>query len=237
MPFGSFANILNNFRIFVKILRIMTRKVKQYSEAELIGMFGLERINEYYTPLMEEWLDCTTTLASDEQVLFDRIHKRAKKKIDGWQEEELKMKFIAFILELALLDDSDLYSTYLETTIEATVEGHFLKLKTDFMVAKGILDLPEMPYFHFQEWKKHRDPNGDPVGQLLEAFLIAQEKNGHKKPLYGCTITGKYWEFFVMENKAYCISKSYDSTEKDQLLQIVAILRKFKEILEMRLLD
>jgi hypothetical protein len=215
----------------------MSKKIKQYSEAELIGMFGLKRINEYYTPLMEEWLNCTTTLASDEQILFDRIHKRAKKKIDGWQEEELKMKFIAFILELALLDDSDLYSTYLETTIEATVENHFLKIKTDFMVAKGILDLPEMPYFHFQEWKKHRDPNGDPVGQLLEAFLIGQEKNEHKKPLYGCTITGKFWEFFVMENKSYCISKSYDSTEKDQLLQIVAILRKFKEILETRLLN
>ena len=215
----------------------MAKKLKQYTEAELIKMFGLERINEYYTPLMQEWLDCTTTLSSDQQILFDRIQKRAKKNIDGWQEEELKMKFIAFVLELAQLDDSDFYSTYLETTIEATVEGNFLKTKTDFMVAKGILDLPETPYFHFQEWKKHRDPNGDPVGQLLEAFLIAQEKNHHQKPLYGCTITGKYWEFFVMENKVYCISKSYDSTEKDQLLQIIAILRKFKEILETRLLD
>jgi hypothetical protein len=218
----------------------MAKKAKQYSEAELIKMFGLNRINEVYTPLMQEWLDCTTTLMDDEQMLFDRIQKRAKKKIDGWQEEELKMKFIAFVLELARLDDSDVYSTYLETTIEATVEGNFLKTKTDFMVAKGILDLPETPYFHFQEWKKHRDPNGDPVGQLLEAFLIAQEKNqiaNSPKPLYGCTITGKYWEFFIMENKTYCISKSYDATEKEQLLQIIAILRKFKEILETRLLD
>jgi hypothetical protein len=74
------------------------------------------------------------------------------------------------------------------------------------MVAKGILDTPEVPYFHFQEWKRHRDPNGDPVAQLLEALLCAQYINNNGKPLYGCTISGKYWEFFVLTEKTYCIS-------------------------------
>lgn len=212
-------------------------KEKSYSEAELVKLFGLTRINDSYTPLMAEWLDCTTELSSDEQALFDRIYLRAKRKIDGWNEEELKLKFIALVLELAHFEDSDLYNTYLENTISATIEGHFLKTKTDLMVAKGFLDLPEAPYFHFQEWKKHRDPNGDPVAQLLEALLIGQENNKNGKPLFGCTITGKYWEFFTLESKTYCISEGFDCTKKDNLWRIIAILRKFKEILETRLLD
>jgi hypothetical protein len=99
------------------------------------------------------------------------------------------------------------------------------------------LDLPSTPYFHFQEWKRHRDPNGDPVGQLLEAFLVAQELNGNGKPLYGCTITGKCWEFFVFKDRTYCISKMYDSTEADDLMHIIAVLRKFNYILETEILE
>ena len=216
----------------------MASKIKSYREAELIAMFGLTRlVGNHAHPLMQEWLNASATLNNAEQYLFDLIWRDAFAKIDGWQEEELKMKFISFVIRLGHLDDSDKYSTYFGRTIEATAEGRFLKTKTDFMVAAGILDLPQKPYFHFQEWKKHRDPNGDPVGQLLTAFLIAQEINHHAHPLYGCTITGKYWEFFVMQDKTYCLSKSYDCTEKADLLHIIAVLRKFQEILETRLLD
>ena len=55
--------------------------------------------------------------------------------------------------------------------------------------------------------------------------------------MYGCTVSSKYWEFAVLENRTYCISDSYDCTKKADLMQIIAILRKFKEILETRLLD
>ena len=39
-----------------------------------------------------------------------------------------------------------------------------------------------------------------------------------------------------MEGKEYCISKSFAATEKDDLLKIIAILRKFKHILFTRLM-
>ncbi len=211
-------------------------KEQSYSEAELIKLFELTRVPYGGTELMQKWTDCTTTLQPDEQILFDKLLNKVRNNIEGWHEEALKMKFIAFVLALGYLEDTPNYKTYFEETISATVEGHFLKTKTDFMVAKGILDLPQVPYFHFQEYKKQREPSGDPVGQLLEAFLIAQEKNKNGNPLYGCTITGKYWEFFTMEAKTYCISRSYDCTDKEDLLQIIAILRKFKEILETYLL-
>ena len=104
------------------------------------------------------------------------------------------------------------------------------------MIAEGILDKPSTPYFYLQEYKILKDPSGDPVPQLLEGFLIAQDKNKNGKPLYGCTVTGKLWDFFILDDKTYCISKFYICTDKDDLLEIIAILRKFKEILETRLL-
>lgn len=214
------------------------RKEKNYTEAELITIFGLTRIPYGDTDLMRQWTAPTSiTLTASEQELFDKILTDARKKIEGWKEEALKMKFVAFVLALGHLEDTNLYNTYFEETIFATVEEVFLKTKTDFMVAKGVLDLPQTPYFHFQEWKKHKDPNGDPVAQLIEAFLIAQETNKNGKPLYGCTISGKFWDFFVMEGKTYCISKSYDCTDEDDLMQIIAILRKFTVILATTLIN
>lgn len=215
----------------------LVNKTKNYSEAELIQLFSLIRLPYGETPLMKEWTDATTTLTVVEQVTFDRILQKARRSLEGWQEEELKMKFLAFVLELGGIDDHEEYFTYFERTISAKVEGHFLKTKTDLMLAKGILDMPQSPYFHFQEWKKQKDPTGDPVPQLIEAFLIAQEVNKNNKPLYGCTITGKFWDFFIMEHKTYCISASYDCTNPEDLLKIIAMLRKFVEILESRLLE
>jgi hypothetical protein len=104
------------------------------------------------------------------------------------------------------------------------------------------LETPKVPYFYFQaggvpQYKKVKDPKGDPTAQLLEAFLIAQEKNNNNKILYGCTVYGREWEFYIMEKRTYCISKAYNCTDNEDLMQIIAILRKFKEILENKLLD
>lgn len=215
----------------------MAKKIKQYGEAELIKMFGLKRlVGNNQHALMQELTQTQTILTAGEQYLFDDVFVDLAEKIGGWNEEMLKMNLIAFILRLGHLRETDEYKTYYESTIEATIENNFLKVKTDMMIAKGILEIPETPYFYFQEYKKVKDPKGDVTGQLLEALLIAQEKNNNGKPMYGCTVFGREWEFYVMIGRTYCISKPYNCTDKDNLLQIIAVLRKFKEILETRLL-
>ena len=216
----------------------MVRKSKNYSEAELIKTFGLERhVGNESNNLLIEWTSANEVdFSLVEQTLFEEILSNAIQHIGGWQEEDLKMKFISFVLRLGHLQDTPRFNTYFEKTIWADVNGFLLKTKTDFMVAKGILDMPEKPYFHFQEWKPHKKPTGDSMAQLLEAFLIAQEINKDNKPLYGCEVVGKTWSFVIMQNKNYYISKSYDCTEKEDLIKIIAMLRKFKEILETKLL-
>ena len=213
------------------------RKESKYSEADLVDLFGLKKwTGNDKIALMSEWTKAETSLNEFESYQFERKLSKAQDSIEWWHEEDLKMKFISFILDLAYLeDDTDKYISYFEKTIFATVEGHFLKVKTDFMLAQGVMDKPKKPYFHFQEYKKLKDPTGNPVAQLVEAFLIAQELNQNNKPIYGCTVTGKYWDFFIMEGKTYCVSKSYDCTEREDLVKIIAMLRKFKEILETQL--
>ena len=55
--------------------------------------------------------------------------------------------------------------------------------------------------------------------------------------MYGVEVVGENWKFVVMEKKEYCISKAYNAIIEEDLLEIIAILRKFKEILVERLFE
>lgn len=222
----------------------MANKIKQWSEAEIIDTFGLTKTKlngklstQSNTNLLKEWLNTTTILSSEDATTVSNLAQEALENVENWNEEDLKMNFIAFIIAISGLKSNDKFRSLYEKTVQATVEGHFLKTKTDFMIAKGVMDLVKVPYFHFQEYKKEKDPNGDPLAQLVEAFLIAQEKNKNGKPMYGAYVVGRFWYFVTMEGKNYCVSNAYNSTEEKDLIQIIAILRHFKIILEATLLD
>jgi hypothetical protein len=212
------------------------RQRKEWSEGELIRTFGLNRNAMTLTPIMKEWLDVQMPeLNVGEQYMFDEDLTNAQKYISGWNEEDLKMKFISTILKLGHFKDDDKVMGYFDKIISATIEDIRLTVKSDFMLAKGTLDFFETPYFHFQEYKPYKHPTGDSMAQLLEAFMIAQEKNKNGNPLYGVDIMGANWRFVTMEGKDYCVSDIFNSINKVDLLTIIAVLRKFKFILETRL--
>ena len=212
---------------------------RNWTEAELVLQFNLKRIATYQTDLMKEWLDVENpVLNSFEQGLLDMIYLKGVENMSTWGEEDLKMKFITYVLDLGYLKtDENGIIGYFDKLISAKVEGIMLKVKSDFMLAKGYLNLYKNPYFHFQEYKPNLKPTGEPMAQLIEAFLIGQEKNEKPIPLYGVEIVGETWTFVIMDGKEYCVSPTYISTKKDDLLKIIAILRKFKHILFTRLID
>ena len=213
-------------------------KKVNYNEDDLIDLFSLTRVADRQTPEMQRWLTVQTpVLDIVEQGIFDRILPFAIRDIAGWGEEELKMHFISQILPMAHLTGNGRYKAFYEKTVSAVVAGVELSTKTDFMLATSAFSRPKLPYFHFQEYKPLRNPTGDSMAQLLEAMLIAQEKNKNGKPIYGCEIAGEYWKFVVLKDKTYCISEAFNSVKKAELLSIIAILRHFKHILETELLD
>ena len=62
-------------------------------------------------------------------------------------------------------------------------------------------------------------------------MLIGQEKNQHKRPLYGCAVFAENWYFMVLDGREYSVSSGYISTNTDGIQDILLILRKFKHIL------
>lgn len=211
--------------------------MRNWREGELVMTFHLTPIRDRKTQLMEEWLNAPLpTFDAVEQANFDKHLHKAIHNINGWSEEDLKMKFIAHIIELGKLEEGNGITTCFDKTVSAAVEDIKLTVKSDFMVASGYMNVIKQPYFHFQEYKPALNPTGEPMAQLLEAFLIAQAKNDAPLPLYGVEVVGKQWSFVVMEGKEYCISPPYICTVREDLMQIIAILRKFKEILETRLM-
>ena len=96
---------------------------KEWSEGELIRTFNLNRIINNQTPVMQEWLDVQLPeLNLGEQYMFDEDLTNAQKYITGWNEEDLKMKFISNIVKLGYLRDGDNVMGYFDKIISATIE-------------------------------------------------------------------------------------------------------------------
>jgi hypothetical protein len=96
------------------------------------------------------------------------------------------------------------------------------------MIASGVRE-PEQPYFCFQEYKRFKDPDGDPAGQALAAMLAAREINEQRHPIYGAYVLGNSWYFMTLQNKTYAISRGHLSTRESDLLDIFRILRVLKQ--------
>ncbi len=211
-------------------------KKKEWKEGEIALAFGLRPLVKP-TPLMQEWLNVEKLILSViEEYIFNETYEKGLLHIQTWSEEDLKMKFISPILNLGKLTEDTNFVSMFDKPLSATVKQYKLSVKADFVIGSGLMDYMQKPYFHFQEYKPNKKPKGDSMAQLLEAFLIAQQENADGKPLYGCEVVGDSWRFVIMENTHYCLSRSFNSTIQEDLLQIIAILRKFRHILETVLL-
>ena len=76
-----------------------------YDLALIIETFNINVPDE--STLLNEWLAADYTLNENEQWLFDRVYARTR--IDGgyWNEEELKIKFVGSVFDLADVDTKD----------------------------------------------------------------------------------------------------------------------------------
>jgi hypothetical protein len=201
----------------------------QWTHGLVTKTFGLHRIYEGY-PLLDEWLTVNNHEMSDiDKELLEIRRQKLLRHVNAWNVETLKMKFIAFVLDMADYDVGNFQGIF-EAEMSASVHDHALKVIADFTVATVIEDLIEKPYFYFHEYKQKKNAK-DPIAQVLVAMLIAQEKNQDNKPIYGCHVIGELWHFMVMHKQDYSIHKGLNATDPAQLQQILLVLRKFKDIL------
>ena len=150
---------------------------------------------------------------------------------DFWNEEELKMHFLAHVFAIADLNVLPKMKLFYERILKDTVGGYDIFVKCDCMVATPFgINTPKSPYFFLQEFKKAKKPD-DPEGQMLLAMIAAQHQNSNQKPIYGCWLQGKNWTFTTLHDKDYCVSPTYDASVTKELHQIIYILQHLKGII------
>ncbi|MEM7532413.1 MAG: hypothetical protein AAF639_09560 [Chloroflexota bacterium] len=190
--------------------------------------FQVKQQAEY--TLLDEWIEGGDEPFDDAaQNTLQDLQKRLIKHVYSWNEQELKVQFIGPLLNSVDFDQEQ-YHPFFEREIAASYKNEKLAGEVDFVVASG-LRIPEQPYFFIHEHKKEANSDGDPLGQVMIAMVVAQMLNQGEHPIYGAYIVGRYWNFVILNGKEYAVSPGYDAT-KDELNDIYHILVKTKTIID-----
>ena len=197
----------------------------------MLNTFKIRSINDCTE--LKNWLDAQVSLTDLELGILDFALQRHRELARGWNEEELKMHFISPILSVANTNIPNICKTFFERPLHGIIDNYEMDVITDCMVARPkFAGDPDKPYFFLQEFKQaQRFGRTDPEGQMLAAMLLAQQINADEKYLYGCFVVENNWRFTTFKGLDYCISQQFDATKKEELLKIVFILRKLKDLI------
>ncbi len=205
-------------------------KLNHYDSAEVIERFSIEKSED--CSMLNEWLSASGSLTPTEKELLQEIRRDIQITGRDWNEEELKMNFVAIIFFIAKLNVPKKIQLFYERKLSGEVEGIPIAVKVDSMLATPTnANRPKTPYFFLQEFKRSKGDDHDPEGQMLAAMVLSQALNHDEKPLYGCWLQGKVWNFTTLVGKNYCVSRLFDAANVEDLHQIVFILRKMKDLI------
>ena len=188
-------------------------------------------------PLMNDWLQFQQPLTSEEEKVLEKLRLFLQDFADFWNEEDMKMFFIAPILQMVDFYVFEKYRVFMEAVFEAELVDSqnnrcTLRGRVEMVVATGKQD-PQTPFFFLNEYKAQRKVITDPKGQLLIAMLAAQAKNnGLNLPIYGMYNIGQLWFFVVLAGREYTTSKAFDATDTIDLKQIINLLQYVKAHIE-----
>jgi hypothetical protein len=134
----------------------MVKKEKiDWTVGLLTKTFKLSKVLENYA-LLDEWLTVENNLNPSDKAELERIRLPLLKNFNSWNEETLKMKFIALLLDLVNYDEIGDFQTLFDAEIKGVVDTIELKCIADFTVAKTIEDLIENPCFYFHDYKRKK---------------------------------------------------------------------------------
>ena len=205
------------------------RSFKEWTLEELDTTFRLQVLDN--SPVLEDWLTGTrqAQLSDFERQALHSFQILLHTHVYDWNETELAYNFIGPVMALADFSTKQ-FNFFAERAFSGTVDEIEMGGRPDGIIASGFR-APKQPYFCFQEYKKEKDPEGDPAAQALAAMLVAQELNQHRLPVYGCYVKGEVWHFMTLQERGYCISDGYLATRQTDLYDISRILQVLKQII------
>jgi hypothetical protein len=188
---------------------------------------------------LSDWLNCTVDITTEEQEAARFLQMLLKENALHWNEQELSLHFIGPLFNIVHFTVVMKMNLFAQRYLSADVidkNGHSITLfgRPDGLIASGYRS-PEVPYFAFQEYKKEKDPNGDPGGQCLAAMLAGQALNKESnRPIYGCYVVGENWRFMVLLGTEYAISPAF-SAITDEIFYVLGRLKYLKKQISQRI--
>jgi hypothetical protein len=181
--------------------------------------------------LLENWLQQATRveLSPFEHQFCLELQSLLQANIDSWHEQELSLHFIGPMFGIVKFTDLYRYNLFAQRHIEAMYKETLLSGEPDGLIASGYYE-PEIPYFAFSEYKRQRDPTGDPAGQALAAMLVGQVLNRQQQPVYGCYVMGSDWNFMVLEGVHYTVSRDLSGLSAE-VFDILRMLKALKTLI------
>ncbi len=181
--------------------------------------------------IFNEWFDNAIHL---DEATLDFIADLLKKEsvyLDFYSEEDLKIKFLAPLLNRIDFKINDNLRDFYEAKLNYETDDFMLTGTTDFMVSQG-LKRPKKPYFFIQEFKKSKN-NSDPEPQLIAELISAVELNAFKT-MKGAFIVGGNWNFVILQRLEkhqyrYFISQTFNAESNVDLQQIYRNLLYVKQ--------
>jgi hypothetical protein len=196
----------------------------------LLFHFNLRRQRQ--GELIDKWTTATGSLNEYELIRVEKLYQKALKSGDGWNEEELKMKFVSLIFDIADIEVEDKIASFYERPMTAVLQDAKIAVICDCLLAtpQGIAT-PRMPYFFLQEFKKQKGDSNDPEAQMLAAMLVAQHRNEDENPIYGAWLVGSNWNFTLLLGTDYFVSRKFDASDRADLMQIIHVLRELQTLI------
>ncbi len=199
---------------------------KEFTLAKLDKQFGMRQVR--HSDALDDWMQGQAVITEFERQMLLTFREKLALNVYDWNETELAYNFIGPVL--AIVDyTTERFNFFAERNFGGTVDGIAMEGCPDGIIATGFRE-PEKPYFCFQEYKREKDPDGDPAAQALAAMLVAQTMNQYDHPMYGCYVKGNIWHFMTLQGREYAISEAYVAT-RDDIFDIFRILRVLKQII------
>ena len=207
-----------------------TATFKEWTLTKLDKAFGLRQIWE--CTLMEQWKNSEIEIDDFEKKTLLNLQKSLIRGGRAWNEVELENKFISPVIMTANIDDEQM-GYFLERSLSGIVGDYELSGIVDGMIATGFRD-PDIPLFCLHEYKLCCDNQGSPDAQALAAMLVAREKNNNQKPIYGVFVVGLVWNFMILNDNEYFMSKTYHADD-EEIFTIFKMIKALKQIIKNKL--
>ncbi len=175
---------------------------------------------------MNHWMNIKVVISERETENLNAIQDMVSYRMDDWNEEEAKIKFIGPVFAFVNFE-TDNCSVYADRNLIGQVSDIQLFGVSDVMIAFGRQN-PDIPIFYLHQYK--RDFHREPSSHCLAAMLVSQAITNNRFPIYGCYVVGRMWYFMTLEGTEYSISNGFNVT-KDDIFDVYRILKQLKVIL------